>query len=539
MSELTGQTIGQYSLVQKLGGGGMAEVYKAYQSQLDRHVAIKFIRPELAGDGNFQARFSQEAKAIARLSHGNIVHVYDFGQSGHRYYLVMEYIDGNTLSDYLSSWYASGKGIPVNQAFSIIQQIGNALDYAHQQGIIHRDIKPDNILITPNGRVVLTDFGIAKIIETTQGLTRTGMAMGTPAYMAPEQIEGDKNKIGPASDIYSLGIILYQMATGKPPFTGNTPMHVMLKHLSEPIPPPRTVNPQLPQPVEQVILNALAKEPAHRYQNAQHMLFDFQQAIASSPGWTEMRKPFNGSSQANRVEGPISEQKWDSFDQQPPTSGEPWRSSSQPPTLEKPSYESSLLGEKTVQVIGFGRRAVAYLIDTILLAIVGGIVGAFTGFTIGVGSVATGASSDTTMSVAELVAQCLGLLINGAYFVIFWSQTGQTIGKMAMGIKVVDTNGQLISGGKAIARYVGYFISSLVLAFGFAWVAFDEKRQGWHDKIANTYVVRQDVSFSSTDQVTFVPSDPGNSGLIIVLLLYGITIFSCVAFVFLVAQAAN
>lgn len=267
-TDLSGTNIGPYRVVSRLGSGGMADVYKAFQPQLDRYVAIKFIRPELALHEDFRTRFENEAKAIAKLSHGNIVHVYDFGEVDKRYYLVMEFIDGQSFKDYLQRLALQSKRPTLEETHQILSQVAAALDYAHQRGIVHRDVKPDNILITSDGRAVLNDFGIAKMLAEGSSMTQTGAAIGTPAYMSPEQIEGDKTLIGPPSDIYSLGIILFEIVTGKPPFTADTPMAVMMKHLRDPIPIPRQLNPNVPEPLERVIFKALAKSPADRYQTA-------------------------------------------------------------------------------------------------------------------------------------------------------------------------------------------------------------------------------------------------------------------------------
>ncbi len=281
MTELMGQAIGAYRLIAKLGEGGMAEVYKAYQPRLEREVALKFIRPELAADAEFRGRFEHEAQAIARLSHPNIVHVYDFGEEGTRYYLVMEYVPGQTLKGRLESLRAAGKTMDWDEACRIINQIAAALDYAHQQGIIHRDVKPANIMLTPDGRALLNDFGIAKMLGTSQALTQTGGTIGTPAYMSPEQIRGDKEQLGPTSDLYSLGIVLYEMLTGRVPFVADTPLAVLYKHLHDPIPLPRTLAPTLPEATERVLLKALAKDPTDRYPDGQSLTQALQASFST------------------------------------------------------------------------------------------------------------------------------------------------------------------------------------------------------------------------------------------------------------------
>lgn len=179
---------------------------------------------------------------------------------------------------------------------------------------------------------------------------------------------------------------------------------------------------------------------------------------------------------------------------------------------------------QTVQVVGFGRRFLAYLIDAVLLTIVNNVVGLIVGLAIGLGAVAFDGDSDNASVAAQLAAGCLGLLINAAYFAGFWATTGQTLGKMALGIKVISVDGSPVSWGKALLRYLGYIISSLILALGFIWVAFDPQRQGWHDKIAGTYVVRKETTFSATDNVTFVPSDSGSSAAIIIVTLLAVFI---------------
>lgn len=273
MAELTGQTIGQYRLLERIGQGGMATVYKAYQPSLDRYVAIKVLATHMANDPNFAARFRREAQAIARLNHPNILPVYDFGQEGELIYIAMRYVEGGTLKEML------GEPLPLDRVVEIITQVGGALHYAHQLGIVHRDVKPSNVLMDKGEWALLHDFGLAKIMETSVQLTVTGVGMGTPTYMSPEQGQGEK--VDARSDIYSLGILLYEMVTGQVPFDAETPIAVLLQHINEPLPLPRQVYPQLSESIERVILKAVSKNPDDRYQTAAEMVTALQQALAA------------------------------------------------------------------------------------------------------------------------------------------------------------------------------------------------------------------------------------------------------------------
>jgi len=269
-SDLTGKQLGNYRILGAVGQGGMAKVYKGYQPLLDRYVAIKVLASRFATDEEFRARFQREAAAIARLRHPNVVQVYDFGVEGSIHYMVMEYIAGDTLKEHIRTARALGTRLPPKEILTVLQGMAAALDYAHARDIIHRDVKPSNIMlrIEENGgendtfTPVLTDFGVAKILEGMQ-FTGTGMTIGTPDYMAPEQ--GGNEKVTWSADLYSLSVILYEMLSGALPFTADTPVAVLMKHMSDEPPSIRMRVPDLPAALEQVLDRALAKKPEDRY----------------------------------------------------------------------------------------------------------------------------------------------------------------------------------------------------------------------------------------------------------------------------------
>ncbi|MBN1936085.1 MAG: BMP family ABC transporter substrate-binding protein [Anaerolineae bacterium] len=284
MADMTGKTLGKYRIVERLGRGGMAEVYKAYQPGLDRYVAIKLMHGYLAEDPDFVGRFQREAKAIAALHHPHIVQVHDFDIESDVYYMVQEYVEGGTLKARLQEARSTKQPITIQETVRILSAICDAVDYAHQQGRVHRDIKPDNIMFDARDRPVLTDFGIASIVGGTR-FTATGAMVGTPAYMSPEQGKGYPGD--ERSDVYSLGVVLYEMVTGRIPFDADTPFAVVLKHVNEPLPMPRTLNPDVPYSIERVILKALAKDPADRYQRASDLSHALQDMLEeeTSPAW--------------------------------------------------------------------------------------------------------------------------------------------------------------------------------------------------------------------------------------------------------------
>jgi serine/threonine-protein kinase len=265
MSDLTGQYLGQYELLSRINRGSTSTIYKAYQSKLDRYVAIKVLSPHVVDEEGFLDRFTQEARAVAQLDHPNIVSVYDFDQSGDVAFIVFKYVESGSLRSMMNSG-----PMELSLAVDIAMQIGLALGYAHKRGVIHRDVKPSNVLIGEGRWALLTDFGLAKILGGGKKLTHTGIGMGTPDYMAPEQAQGLPGD--GRADLYSLGVMLYEMLAGRVPFEADSSMGVVVKHITEPPPPPRQFNPEIPLAVEKVILTAMKKDPDGRYQTAEAMI---------------------------------------------------------------------------------------------------------------------------------------------------------------------------------------------------------------------------------------------------------------------------
>jgi serine/threonine protein kinase len=276
VEDLTGKRFGSFQIVAPLGEGGMAAVYKAYQPAMERFVALKVLPRHMSTSEEFTARFRREARLVAQLQHPHILPVFDYGESEGYPYIVMPFIVSGTLADILRK-----QRVTLPEARRILSQIGDALAYAHARGMIHRDVKPSNILIDERGNCLLTDFGLARMAEAGEKLTTSGSVMGTPAYMSPEQ--GMGSGVDQRSDLYSLGVILYEMLTGRVPYTAETPIAVVFKHVQDPLPSARKFNPSLTESLELVLLKCLAKNPAERYQNAEAFVQAVQQVISENP----------------------------------------------------------------------------------------------------------------------------------------------------------------------------------------------------------------------------------------------------------------
>ncbi len=276
MPFVVGENVGPYRIIEKLGRGGMATVFKAYHAALDRYVAIKALHPAFMEDPNFLARFQREARVVAKLEHPNIVPIYDFAEHEGRPYLVMKFIEGDTLKARVVR-----DGVLKDQIIDIVEAVGAALTYAHGQGILHRDVKPSNVLLANNGRIYLADFGLARIAQAGESTLSGDMMLGTPQYISPEQAMGIGD-LDAGTDIYSFGVMLYELTVGQVPFSADTPFSIIHDHIYTPLPLPRTINEKVPEEIERVLLKALAKERSDRFEDIAALVYAFSQAFAQA-----------------------------------------------------------------------------------------------------------------------------------------------------------------------------------------------------------------------------------------------------------------
>ncbi len=283
MSFSIGENVGAYRIAEQLGQGGMATVYKAYHAALDRYVALKVLHPAFNEDKSFELRFQREARVVAKLEHPHIVPIYDYAEHEHRPYLVMKFIAGETLKARLQRGPLTSEEIQ-----DVVDSVGSALGYAHRQGILHRDIKPSNVLISTDGVMYLADFGLARIAQMGESTLSSDSIMGTPQYISPEQAMG-KKELDAGTDIYSFGVMLYEMVVGQVPFNADTPFSIIHDHIYTPLPMPRKVNPKVPETVERVLLKALSKERADRYASVEEMSQAFKDA------WVAAGVPMRGT----------------------------------------------------------------------------------------------------------------------------------------------------------------------------------------------------------------------------------------------------
>src|SRR5579859_2766519 len=285
-----GDTVGPYRIVEQLGQGGMATVFRAYHAALDRDVAIKVLHPAFTADSSFLARFQREARVVARLEHPNIVPIYDYAEHEGAPYLVMKFIPGDTLKARLAKSVLSASEI-----LRVVEAVGAALQFAHGQGVLHRDIKPSNIMLASDGAIYLTDFGLARMAGAGESTLSFDTLLGTPSYMSPEQARGDK-ALDAGTDIYSFGVVIYELIVGRVPFSADTPYAVIHDHIFTPLPSPRSLNPDVPASVEPILTKALAKDRADRYPTVGEMVADLRRALeptlAEAPAKTDLSRAF-------------------------------------------------------------------------------------------------------------------------------------------------------------------------------------------------------------------------------------------------------
>ena len=271
-----GDRIADYQIVARIGSGGMATVYQAYHERLDRHVAIKIMHESFARDETFLERFQREARIVARLEHPHIVPIYDYAEFDNQPYFVMKFIEGGTLKRRLIK-----RGITLDEVVSMMTMLADALTYAHEKGVLHRDMKPSNVLIDERDLPYISDFGLARIAQVGDSTISHDLMLGTPWYISPEQAKGERD-LTPATDVYSFGIILYELLLGQTPFSGDTPYAIVHEHIYTPPTPPSHINPEFGAAIDDVLLTALAKAPGQRYQTAVAMMDDFRQALADT-----------------------------------------------------------------------------------------------------------------------------------------------------------------------------------------------------------------------------------------------------------------
>jgi len=278
MSFPIGENVGPYRIIEQLGQGGMATVFKAYHAALDRYVAIKVLHPAFKEEPNFLSRFQREARVVARLEHPNIVPIYDFAEHKGQPYLVMKFIEGQTLKAHMNE-----KPLTKEEAVQIVDDVGGALAYAHKQGVLHRDVKPSNVLLSPDGSIYLADFGLARMAQAGASTLSKDVMLGTPQYISPEQGQGVRD-LDQGTDIYSFGVLLYEMVVGRVPFNADTPFSIIHDHIYTPLPLPSAVNPNVPEVVERVLLKSLAKDRKDRFETVEQQVIAFRTAVLDGEG---------------------------------------------------------------------------------------------------------------------------------------------------------------------------------------------------------------------------------------------------------------
>ena len=339
MASLVGRTLGNIEIFERINHGSMATVYKARQLRLGRAVAIKVLHPHLVAESDLLARFEREARAVTRLRHRNIVQVFDFDaiEEEDLYYMVVEYIDGGSLKETLDDLHRKGERLPINTAAAIFADAADGLAYAHQMGILHRDVKPGNILLERSGRACLTDFGVAQVAGQRH-LTLAGTLIGTPAYMSPEQCQG--SPVTPASDVYSLGVTLYEMLSGNPPFESNSALEVIHAHVNTPLPRLRQHGRGTLQAIESVLQRALAKQPAARFKSVPALRAAVLAALGKPSAGIAVQTELHSVTKIPPPDAPLSPSKAVTEVWYPEPGEEPESITSQPTEVWQPEVQS-------------------------------------------------------------------------------------------------------------------------------------------------------------------------------------------------------
>jgi len=474
------ERIGKYSIARRLGRGGMGEVWLGRNPDLDIPVAIKTLAPHLVDDDpSFVERFVLEARTAARLNHPHIVRIFDAGSDDGVHYLVMEYVEGGSLRELL----ATTGPLPVGRALSIAAQVARGLEAAARLGIIHRDIKPDNILLDADGTPKLADLGLAKLLGPSDGasLTHTGTSVGTPGYISPEQAQ-DSKSVDARADLYSLGATLYHMLTGEPPYSGSSAFAVMMKHVQEPIPDPRARNPGLPEPVVELLVRLLAKAPRDRPQTAAELARCLEELARANEAAPDRATPASAprgaiiapdavtvlATAALCAKGaPITSEAL-----APTTLAEPIpvldrapppRGGAAPLPVLAASPIAPAPAPTVLVAAPIAWRATAVAIDLVLVAFANACVG------------------QTAVGFWVVLVLYNGLALPRA---------GRTVGKHALGLSVIGVDGGPPSPRAAFLRGASYLVSGVLTAgIGFAWVLVDRHQRALHDLIAGTRVV--------------------------------------------------
>ena len=454
------QTVGRYRILEEAAKGSQGAVYRAFDPDNGRIVALKVLHPNLTADSSYIERFRREARIAASIDHPNVVRIFDVGQDGDSHFISMEFLPEN-----LARIIQSGEPLELDRVAKICVQIAAGLAAAHDQGIVHRDIKPQNVLMSQDGTMKVTDFGISRS-EALSTMTATGAMLGTPHYMSPEQAKGERADV--RSDIYSLGCVLYQMLTGEIPFKGDTPLVGLRQHIEEEPPPIRTLRADLPQRVVQVVQRAMAKEPTRRFQTASSMAEALEQAVrgirrAESSVQEETVSPAPPTAKRAPPPDPVTTINYCSncgaqshegasfcvrCGRALESGGPPL---TQPRRVDRPFMKAGAVAHS--ELAGSWRRTVSFLIETI----VGWI----------------------PLSYPVIV------IVN---FVMY--RRGKAIGVTVAGVRIVRENGEVSGFFHTSVRAFASFLSALPLGLGYWWAFWDPMKQTWHDKLLHTYALR-------------------------------------------------